>query len=581
MRTILALAILLLIPAGGVFAVETIPSFDAVITVHANATIDVVERIRYDFGTEERHGIFRTIPYSYQAGTETYTADIVSVIVADEAGVPRPFNESRSNGSLTLKIGDPNTTVTGTHGYVISYTVQGPFLYFDEYDEFYWNVTGAWEKSIASSSVLINLPPGAQVINASCYQGSSRETTSCDNDEKLVSPERAGYFASAYNLAPGEGFTVAVSFPKGTIALVEKPWSGRGSQNRFAYTPLAIPLFVLILLGNMWYKRGRDPKGRSTIVPEYTPPEGISPAVAGIVYNERIEPREISAEIVRLAVEGHIRIHRIEKPVLIFTTTDYLLERTATGEPGDEVGRTILEKLFKPEYAGSAEVEGKTIQGTLVSKMRHSFAKDRDDIIGVLYNDVLDRGFFVERPDTVRKRYLGVTIVLFVAGGIIFANASTLLANVFAIAHVVSGVFVGIWSWFMPARTAEGVRIKEHLEGFKRYLDVAEKDRLAFHNSPRPGVGAPALNAKSFDAYLPYAMAFGVEKAWAKQFEGMHTEQPSWYTGTNGAFSVGAFTSDMSSFAVDFTTASAPASSGSSGGGSVGGGFGGGGGGSW
>jgi uncharacterized membrane protein len=77
-------------------------------------------------------------------------------------------------------------------------------------------------------------------------------------------------------------------------------------------------------------------------------------------------------------------------------------------------------------------------------------------------------------------------------------------------------------------------------------------------------------------------MAFGVEEAWAEQFEDLHLEEPQWYSGSAGnRFVPSAFAADLSSFSGDFASASAPQSSGSSGGGSVGGGFGGGGGGSW
>jgi uncharacterized membrane protein len=127
----------------------------------------------------------------------------------------------------------------------------------------------------------------------------------------------------------------------------------------------------------------------------------------------------------------------------------------------------------------------------------------------------------------------------------------------------------------MPVKTREGVLMRERLEGFKRYLSVAEKDRITYHN-------APERSPEVFEAFLPYAMAFGVEKAWAKYFEDLYTSEPEWYTGgTTGTFALGSLASDLSSFTTSVSAASAPQSSGAGGGGSSGGGFGGGGGGSW
>jgi uncharacterized membrane protein YgcG len=581
MRTLASFAIFIL---GFVFVVvptyaaETIPSFDARITVSANATIEVIEKIVYDFGTAERHGIFRTIPYSYQAGSETYTADISSVTVADERGQPQPFNESRGNGELTLKIGDPNTTVTGRRTYVITYVVDGPFLYFDDNDEFYWNVTGSWPTGIASSSVLVDLPRGAKVLAASCYQGPRGATTTCDHDERLVSSERAGYTASAGYLAPGEGLTVAVAFPKGVIATRAKPWERQATTDPWTYLPLGLPVVTFVAMFALWYTRGRDPEGRGTIVTEFEPPDDLPPSIAGVVYNERLEPRELSSEIVRLAVEGYLKIHRLETTtLLVFHTVDYLLERVETGTtPADPIGALMLENLFQTSFAGTAEVNGATVQGTLLSKMQHKFMEEKKALEERVYAETTTRKYFLARPDKVRTMYIGIGIALVVAGIIVatFGAAGQLLSYA-GVGIALSGVLVALWGNWMPVKTREGVLMRERLEGFKRYLSVAEKDRITYHN-------APERSPEVFEAFLPYAMAFGVEKAWAKYFEDLYTSEPEWYTGgTTGTFALGSLASDLSSFTTSVSAASAPQSSGAGGGGSSGGGFGGGGGGSW
>jgi uncharacterized membrane protein len=88
-----------------------------------------------------------------------------------------------------------------------------------------------------------------------------------------------------------------------------------------------------------------------------------------------------------------------------------------------------------------------------------------------------------------------------------------------------------------------------------------------------------------FDRYLPYAMAFGVEKNWARAFEGIYTQSPTWYVGSgSGGFSASRFSSSLSAMSskAGSTLSSSPRSSSGSGfggGGSSGGGGGGGGGG--
>jgi uncharacterized membrane protein len=114
--------------------------------------------------------------------------------------------------------------------------------------------------------------------------------------------------------------------------------------------------------------------------------------------------------------------------------------------------------------------------------------------------------------------------------------------------------------------------------GLKWYLQIAEKDRLAFHN-------APEKKPEIFEALLPYAMVLGVDRAWAKEFEDIYTTPPSWYEGypvTSGVFNVVAFNQSLSSFGAATTTSMATSPGGGSGGGGfAGGGGGGGGGGGW
>jgi uncharacterized membrane protein len=82
-----------------------------------------------------------------------------------------------------------------------------------------------------------------------------------------------------------------------------------------------------------------------------------------------------------------------------------------------------------------------------------------------------------------------------------------------------------------------------------------------------------------FEAFLPFAMALGVEGKWAKAFEDIYTEPPQWYVGSHPySFRTGVFVNDLSMMTTQAgnVMTSQPRSTGGSGFG--GGGFGGGGG---
>lgn len=120
--------------------------------------------------------------------------------------------------------------------------------------------------------------------------------------------------------------------------------------------------------------------------------------------------------------------------------------------------------------------------------------------------------------------------------------------------------------------TEEGAKQWALVDGFRLYLSVVEKDRLTFTD-------APDKTPERFSKLLPYAIALGVEKEWAKQFEGIDlSQETTWYSGNLATFSAVALASDLgNSFASTVSSNTLVDSDG----GSVGGGFGGGGGGSW
>ena len=138
----------------------------------------------------------------------------------------------------------------------------------------------------------------------------------------------------------------------------------------------------------------------------------------------------------------------------------------------------------------------------------------------------------------------------------------------------------------LRAPTPAGRRIMDEIEGFKMYLNTAERDRLERMQSPE-------LTPQVFETFLPYAFALGVENSWCDRFARQFPEdlankggyQPSWYTGNrSGMGSLGHLGNEFSSsFSSAISSASSPpgSSSVSGGGGSSGGGGGGGGGGGW
>src|SRR5687768_3105696 len=88
---VLSLLFSLFFMSQSIVHAEEITNFIVDIKIHPNSTISVSEKITYDFGELERHGIYRNIPFKYTTKIGSYTADITNVSVTNEHGEPYPY----------------------------------------------------------------------------------------------------------------------------------------------------------------------------------------------------------------------------------------------------------------------------------------------------------------------------------------------------------------------------------------------------------------------------------------------------------------------------------------------------------
>jgi len=605
------LIFLCLLTPGNIFGQdsygERIDSMKVEVIVNSDATINVTEDINYNFGDLYRHGIFRQIPVNYKTRLgNNFKFSLSNISVTDEYGNSYPFEILSEGRYKVLKIGDPNEEITGSHRYIISYTVDRAIGYFGSYDEIYWNATGnEWPVPIYTSETYVHLPVSVERndLQIACYFGFSGSTDKCSGN---VLGEPKGktsiYFQSPQPLYSGEGVTVAVGFPKRIV--YEPTFAERFAKSFFeaGWYWLFLPILVFILMYKIWWKHGKDPKGTGVIVPEYDVPDELSPMQMTFVL-KRSFGNSLSAEIVYLATHGFLKISKIPKEGLL-SKEDYELELL---KPGDQSLKPfqaeLLESLFSFEpkvfkvknlkevfSPQTKEAQTSSLKNKVrLSDFKHQFYVTAREIEKSCEYSLLDFGYFPTNGKAstdfsggiLGKRIIKMIVAIFV-GIFVWFFFTPIFWSVFgfggAASLVISIFIMFIFVIFMLKMTEKGVLTKEKIKGFKLYLSVAEKDRIDFHN-------APEKNPQQFEKFLPFAMALGVEKEWAKVFEGMILPPPNWYSDNSMAhFNASAFASGMSAFssASHSSLATAPgSSSGSGGGGSSGGGGGGGGGGSW
>lgn len=532
---------------------EEIKSFDVIINIKEDALVHISETITYDFGSAQKHGIFRNIPYQQGSIFKNLPLYISDIRVTDENNQPLVFNTSKTQKDLVIKIGDSNELVTGVHTYSINYIVQNVVNFFNTKDQFYWNATGNdWQVPIGAATVSIWLPMQMDLekTNLFCYAGFTGSLDSCQ-EARLANPVHIRQL----QLSSQNGITLRLDMPKG---ILRQPSLLHVALN-FAHVNslFLLPAIVFLLLLIVWIIFGKDFKSANTIITQFDVPDNLTPAEVGAIFDRRVSGRDISAEIISLAVRGYIKINQIErKKDLLFVKNDYeLMLLRSAGQSESRHDIAILSALF-------SQIPGKTILLSSLKKNRlvHTYIKKSKKI---LYKDLTDKGYFKFNPNTLRQGYITIGfIILYVA--IRFMSGSVFLGPL-----VMSGVIMMVFALVMPALTKKGALTRDYILGLKKYLEVAEKDRLEFHN-------APEKNPEQFEKLLPFAMALGVEKKWAQQFEHIYTVSPGWYGSYYaGNFSTMAFVDSLSGFSGRLE------SSGVSGGGSAGGGRGGGGGGSW
>ncbi|HKP75626.1 MAG TPA: hypothetical protein VJT67_08790, partial [Longimicrobiaceae bacterium] len=212
-----------------------------------------------------------------------------------------------------------------------------------------------------------------------------------------------------------------------------------------------------------------------------------------------------------------------------------------------------------------------------LSDLQNEFYKSLPGIREAIFKRLVERGYYLKRPDQVKGLWMAVGIVLAVLSGVgagMLSDAGWGWIDPLAlgIGGVGAGIVVMVFGALMAARTEKGARAREAALGFREFLEKVESDRY------RRMITSPEL----FERYLPYAMAFGVEGRWARAFEDIYREPPDWYAGSGyHGFSAGHFSSSMSSLSSSAGSTMSSSPSGSGGGGSSGGGSGGGGGGGW
>lgn len=244
----------------------------------------------------------------------------------------------------------------------------------------------------------------------------------------------------------------------------------------------------------VWWAIGRD-RLRGTEFPRFTPPGRLSPAGVRQILGMGFDGKVMAAEILSLAVRGHIRVARDQTGAYAMTRTD-----SPSGEltPAE---RCLLATLFH----GTSRVWVQRRDGTRLRIAMETFrAHLEDELEGPVYETnvravalgvVISGSMFVLAADSYLARPAG-------SGSVALA-----LGVLLAVIVIVNALFFRL----MKAPTDHGRELLDEIAGFRMFLATAEHERIRL-------VDAPSMTPELYARYLPFALAMDLEQDWSERF---------------------------------------------------------------
>jgi uncharacterized membrane protein YgcG len=508
---------------------ERLEKIQIVAVLTPEGDLQVNERITWNFGNNQKRGIFRQLPQRFRIDptvvqvkdpkrewervtpirwgkvTSLSGAPTATSVTTEAAEGQVPFGSATERS--VLRIGEENTFISGRHVYDISYTIERVVV--DGLLQFV-AVGEEWTVPVVNVDITLKVPiePGKA---AKCIRGNP--TLSCG----LSSQGNQVRVLSA-----GVGIEIEVPVDKSVTSpppLLETPhllsdgFTAKGMPGLAGLVAVIGATIGSVLIG----RKGRDrvfatggalgqrgdaerPRrvGEKLASPvEFEPPEGIRPALIEAARTGESTQRCISAMVVDLAARNVLRIEPTQDER---GNSDYVLHLIGNGQERLSQSESDVVSILFSGGENSVALSELTSNISLAGQMKIVQAQLRAEAV--------NQGWWDESPPSVRGRWRGLGVV-FLIGGIVatFFTASVSRFGIAAFGVIILGVGMLIFAQTMPVRSATGSRIAARLRGFELLFDAGEGDRLKL-----------AERQNLFAEYLPYAMAFGNVDKWVKTF---------------------------------------------------------------
>ncbi len=421
--------------------------------------------------------------------------------------------------------------------YTINYTVDDGLRFYEGGDQVWWTAIFSDRPfPVLAGEVRVTVPERAAVQEWAAYVN-ERDASNVATAEVLAN-EGTVVFALNELLSAGEAFEVRVEFTPDVVVGAPADWQQRADaevvereeamafRNRWgpvaSLAMLATALAILFggpaLLYLLWYTRGRDKP--TEMVADYLPepPSDLPPGLAGTLLDETVDMEDILATLVDLAERKAISITEDKEEGFFRKSTDFIYRR----ERDDVELLDYEDKLLDEMFGRKQEVR--------LSDLKDKFYDKLPGIRRSMYRATVEQGLFPGDPDKTRTAYFGLGFGLIIVSVVLMVTLLGLLSNLTPLAALpgvalgVSAIGLIILARFMPRKTDKGTQAASRWKAFKTYL--ANIDQYADMEAQKP----------IWDRYLPYAIAFGIDKQYIRKFENVDAPAPGWYIPTPSAY---------------------------------------------
>lgn len=505
LRLAAGLVAVLAVSVGGLapaHAAEAVASYVVDGTINPDGTLGVKATITFD-GAAPATLTQRFATTMDAPGDLRYTYELADLKVS-AAGNPLNAQVTNDGGYTVVTI--PTQGVTGP--VELSYVAKGAALKEETGETTVsWRLLQGLSLPVRQFTADVTVPSMIKLVD--CQAGPPSTPGACTFYGGGTHDHPNPFFSDGPRGA-GEIVNVVVRFPAGVVTPnqnVRQLWTfGRA----FSVTPLTLgTALALAALGGLlvWllHRRfGRDAAaGREPLrVAEFHPVgpgeaefkvlDGIRPGQVGTVVDERVDPIDVTATLLDLAVRGHLRITELPR-VNAHASTDWTLTRLPGGDDLAPYEQTLLDAVApqqsEPLHVASLGPAVGAVIGEVQSR---------------LYDDVVARGWFARRPDQTRNTWgrlgwlaLGAAVLI----TILLAALTTFGLVGLALVLVALGL---LWvAQEMPARTATGVALVNGLGLLSAQLHGQPTDQL-----PK------GREIAEVSEILPYAVVLGGTERW-------------------------------------------------------------------